>query len=379
MFDFIRSRTRAPQDAAPLDDSLDAFGSEQTSASASSRFADALKFRAPFNWRIAVLAAALIVIGGSLYQLRDRLPFMNVEAASASLTIESVPTGAEVFAAGAWQGRTPLTIAVSPGQHEFDLVHQGRHKALVADARAGAAVVHHVEFETVPETPKKASLSITTEPSKLRVTVDGVARGLSPLTVEEIDAGAHEITVAGTSGTISRKVELAAGESASVIISSIAAPARPAAAPSPAAGWLTVSAPVVLQVIEGKDIVGTSASPKIMLTAGTHQLRLANDALGFSERRVVQVRSGSTATIRVEMPTAPLSINALPWAEVWLDGVRIGETPIGNRPVTIGSHDLLFRHPEYGERRQTVTVTLTSRGRVSVDMKAADTKKKGGS
>jgi hypothetical protein len=379
MFDFIRSRTRAPQDAAPLDDSLDAFGSEQTPASASSRFADALKFRAPFNWRIAVLAAALIVIGGSLYQLRDRLPFMNVEAASASLTIESVPTGAEVFAAGAWQGRTPLTIAVSPGQHEFDLVHQGRHKALVADARAGAAVVHHVEFETVPETPKKASLSITTEPSKLRVTVDGVARGLSPLTVEEIDAGAHEITVAGTSGTISRKVDLAAGESASVIISSIAAPARPAAAPSPAAGWLTVSAPVVLQVIEGKDIVGTSASPKIMLTAGTHQLRLANDALGFSERRVVQVRSGSTATIRVEMPTAPLSINALPWAEVWLDGVRIGETPIGNRPVTIGSHDLLFRHPEYGERRQTVTVTLTSRGRVSVDMKAVDTKKKGGS
>jgi hypothetical protein len=91
--------------------------------------------------------------------------------------------------------------------------------------------------------------------------------------------------------------------------------------------------------------------------------------LGFSERRVVQVRAGSTASLKVEMPTAPLSINALPWAEVWLDGARIGETPIGNRPVRLGTHELQFRHPQYGERRETVTVTLTTRARVSVDMK----------
>ena len=369
MFDTLRNLSRAPRhEPATVEDSLDAFGSEQTPARQSSRFANLLRARPSINWRFAVLGAAILVGSVSVYQLRDRLPFMRVEAASATLTIESVPSGAEVLARGVWQGRTPLTISVAPGQHEFELVHQGRRKPLVALARPGAAVVHHVEFEMAPEAPKKSSLTITTQPATLRVLVDGVARGVSPLTVEEINPGPHEISIAAPGGTIVKKVDVAAGESASVIISSSAP--KPAAAPAgPAAGWLAVNSPVSLQVVEGNDVVGTSASSKIMLPAGTHQLLLSNAVLGFSERRVVQVRAGSTASLKVEMPTTPLSINALPWAEVWLDGARIGETPIGNRPVRIGTHELLFRHPQYGERRETVTVTLTTRARVSVDMK----------
>jgi len=69
------------------------------------------------------------------------------------------------------------------------------------------------------------------------------------------------------------------------------------------------------------------------------------------------------------MPNAPLSINAQPWAEVWVDGNRIGETPIGNHQVRIGSHEIVLRHPDLGERRQSVTVTLTTPARVSVDMR----------
>ena len=34
----------------------------------------------------------------------------------------------------------------------------------------------------------------------------------------------------------------------------------------------------------------------------------------------------------------------------------IGETPIGNYSLPIGSHEVVLRHPELGERRQTVMV-----------------------
>jgi hypothetical protein len=36
--------------------------------------------------------------------------------------------------------------------------------------------------------------------------------------------------------------------------------------------------------------------------------------------------------------------------------------------MTIGSHDVVFRHPQFGERRQTVVVTSTGPNRIAVDL-----------
>jgi hypothetical protein len=144
---------------------------------------------------------------------------------------------------------------------------------------------------------------------------------------------------------------------------------KPTTPAGPTAGWLSVNSSVPLDFLEGSSIVGTSQAAKIMMPVGRHELRFANSALGYSDRKTVDVRPGATASIRVDLPNAPLSINAQPWAEVWVDGNKIGETPIGNHQVRIGSHDIILRHPELGERRQSVTVTLTTPARVSVDMR----------
>ena len=62
-------------------------------------------------------------------------------------------------------------------------------------------------------------------------------------------------------------------------------------------------------------------------------------------------------------------LNAAPWAEVWVDGDKVGETPIGSVQVSIGPHEVVFRHPQFGEKRQAVSVTLKAPVRLSVDMK----------
>jgi hypothetical protein len=72
----------------------------------------------------------------------------------------------------------------------------------------------------------------------------------------------------------------------------------------------------------------------------------------------------------VELPYGSLSINAQPWAEVWIGSERIGETPIANLSRRVGSYDITFRHPELGERRETVLVTLRQPSRLGVDMRA---------
>jgi hypothetical protein len=69
------------------------------------------------------------------------------------------------------------------------------------------------------------------------------------------------------------------------------------------------------------------------------------------------------------MPQGVINLNATPWAEVWIDGRRIGETPIGNLPIAIGPHEVVFRNPQLGEKHQAVSVTLSAPVRLSVDMK----------
>jgi hypothetical protein len=64
----------------------------------------------------------------------------------------------------------------------------------------------------------------------------------------------------------------------------------------------------------------------------------------------------------------PMNVNARPWAEVTLDGESLGQTPISNSTVSVGTHQLAFRHPQLGERRQTVVVTAKGPNRVAVDL-----------
>jgi hypothetical protein len=69
------------------------------------------------------------------------------------------------------------------------------------------------------------------------------------------------------------------------------------------------------------------------------------------------------------MPKAAVALNAVPWAEAWVDGERIGETPIGSVSLAIGPHEVVFRHPDLGEKRVVTTVTLGTPAKVTVDMR----------
>jgi hypothetical protein len=134
-------------------------------------------------------------------------------------------------------------------------------------------------------------------------------------------------------------------------------------------GWVSVKAPFKLEIREGGQLLGSSDSDRIMMAAGRHELELLNGVLGYRATRVVQVAPGKVAAIAVDLPQGVVSLNASPWAEVWIDGQRVGDTPIGNLSVPIGPHEIVFKHPQLGEKKQAVSVTLGAPIRVSVDMR----------
>jgi hypothetical protein len=239
--------------------------------------------------------------------------------------------------------------------------------------------------------PALATLTIDSTPHGHQVVVDGVSRGATPATIT-VAQGEHLVVVGEGANTVTLPVTTRAGEQLrqNVVFQADAAPAaveaattasnpsRPSASgsvervviPSPVSkggGWLAVAAAIPVRISEDGVLLGSSETPRVMLPAGAHTLELRNDDLGFRDVRTVQIAEGKTIALSLALPRSVLHVNAVPWADVSIDGTRAGETPIGNYALTIGTHLVVFTHPQYGERRQSVAVTATGPARVSVD------------
>jgi hypothetical protein len=305
------------------------------------------------------LFAAVIAIG-VYWQGRQPSP---AAVASGSLRIESDPAGAEVRLNGTVKGTTPLSVTMPVGDYQLAVQHGSNIKQLPVNVSNGAVTVHHITWtDTSPAAlaADTGSLSVVTDSSGGQVIVDGEDRGPAPLTVRNLSTGQHKVVVRSGGATYSRTVQIEAGSTASLVIGG---------GGGVAPGWISINSPVAVQVFEGSRLIGTSEMDRIMLSGGEHELEVTADALGFRATRRVRVSAGQTAVVAVEVPRAPLSINAVPWAEVFIDGNRVGETPLGNLQQTLGQHEIVFRHPQLGERRMTATVTLKDINRVTMDMR----------
>jgi hypothetical protein len=289
----------------------------------------------------------------------------------ATLRIETTTPGVDVLVSGRTVGRTPVSLTLAPGVYPVQLAGGGGKRDFNVTLAGGASVVRNVDMPASPATDADdtlGSLAIQTEPDRLPVLVDGVERGVSPLTLTGLKPGEHLVAVRASGTTLRRTVTVVARER-TVLVVSPSERATPPTAAAGAGGWLTVSAPLALTIREAGKVIGTTESDRLMLPAGDHALELVNEGLDFSAKRTVKIEAGKTAVVKVDAPNGLLNINAQPWAEVWVDGQRIGETPIGNLSRPVGQHEIVLRHPEFGERRETVMVTLKQPARLGVDMR----------
>jgi hypothetical protein len=312
---------------------------------------------------LLVAAAVIILAGGGVYASR----YMSSRGGPAAptmgtLVVQSNPAGVQVFVDGEDHGQTPARISVKPGAHILELRGRGVPRVINLTVNAGAEVSHTVEFANTPET---GSLRVESQPAGAKVLVDGVDRGVAPVTVMELVPGDHEVILQTPLASARHVVNVQAGGTASLVAPVAAATANG----GPISGWLVVKAPFSLEIREEGRLLGTSDADRLMLASGRHDLQLVSDTMGYRSSRSITVMPGKVETIKVDLPNGTVSINATPWAEVWVDGQRVGETPIGNLSMPIGPHEVVFRHPQFGEKRHAISVTMQGTTRVVMDMK----------
>ncbi|HEY2152092.1 MAG TPA: PEGA domain-containing protein [Vicinamibacterales bacterium] len=310
-----------------------------------------------------VAIGVLVVSVGAVFGARRYFSAAAAPAPTGQLSISSTPTGAAVVVDGSSQGVTPVVLTLTPGAHLVELRGAGEPRTLPITMTAGAQMSQYVELPG-GAAPKLGQLQVRTEPAGAQVNVDGVARGRSPVLVSELTPGQHNVIVESELGTVRQSVAVEAGSTAALVV--------PLGAPeggAPVSGWISVAAPVDLQIFENKRLLGTSQSDRIMVAAGRHDIEIVNEPLGYRVVRTIQVAPGKVAPIKLEWPNGTIALNAVPWAEVWIDGNKVGETPIGNLSLPIGPHEVVFRHPDLGEQRHAATVSATTPARLSVDLR----------
>jgi hypothetical protein len=302
--------------------------------------------RRPRWWRsVAVLA---ILTGTAIF---TGMQWMGGRVRAGTVIIESAPAQAAVFIDGEQRGTTPLSLMLAPGEHSVELRQNDRQQTIALVVEPGTEITRHVEWGPVVAT---GSLTVTSEPPGARVTIDGTRAGQTPVTLSDLAVGRHTVVLESSAGSVASTVRIREGQTARLDVPIFS-------------GWLAVFAPVELQVLEGGRLLGTTTESRIMVAPGTHRIELVSELFGYRAIETVEVKPGEVKALSYE-PKGAVNFNAVPWAEVFVDGERVGETPLANILVTIGTREVVFRHPELGEHRRTVTVTQGDVLHVNTDL-----------
>ena len=316
----------------------------------------------PHRYRLIAAAVGVVLLVGALAAfLWSR---GGATTATGTLSVGTSPAGIAVFVDGQPHGVTPLGVQLPPGEHVIELRTDTERRRIPITLTAGGQVSQYFEFARAGATAT-GELLVRTEPLGAAVTVDGKYVGRSPVSVPDLAPGTHTVVMQNDTGTQTERVIIEDGRTASLVVS-----LGSAASKASTAGWIRLDAPADVQVLEDGRVVGSTELERIMLPVGRHDLEFVNTPLGYRERRTVQVNAGQTVTLKPTWPRGAMAINAIPWAEVFIDNTRVGETPIGNFAVPIGAHEVIFRHPELGERRMSVTVSVGEPLKVGVDLRS---------
>ena len=189
--------------------------------------------------------------------------------------------------------------------------------------------------------PPRGRLVISSQPVRAEIIINGRSHGLTPRTIG-VPPGEYILVLRRGASEVRQTVVVAGGAMVSIV--------APFQAGAVATGWLSMASAIDVDIFEGGVLVGSSRTPRIMLEAGSHTLEFVNEQTGSGTRGRCVFIPGTAEQIDVDLPVGTIHVNAVPWAEVWIDGTLVGQTPLGNHPVAIGPHRIVFRHPVLGEK-----------------------------
>ncbi len=188
-----------------------------------------------------------------------------------------------------------------------------------------------VQAKTTTPAGSTGILTIESIPTGAKVLLNGTHAGETPLRLEGLPEGRHTVTLVTDSVTVKRTVRVEAGKTVILDVPVFS-------------GWVAIFAPIVLEVSEGNKGLGSTDQGRILLAPGRHVLTVTNRSLGYSSTHTIEVGAGEETPLNLT-PTGTVNLNAVPWAEVWVDGTPCRRDPAGQPRGTARHARVRFQAP----------------------------------
>jgi hypothetical protein len=283
--------------------------------------------------------------------------------------VASTPGGAYVYIDDVYRATTASSGAESPVievtanvQHSIRISKSGYQDfATTFSVLPGDFRDFSTTLVAVTQTTTFGTIGVASVPTGAEVYIDGTYRGLTPtqsgaFLTQEVLAGQHIVTVQTTGyNPYSTKVDVASGQRKDVTATlQSAAPAGAIQVTSSPAG-----ATVTLDGLDPRTAPYTYQN----VAPGPHTILATLDGYQPYSSSVVVV-SGATAQASLTLIPVPTTVGSLhvtsspSGADIYLDGVYHGPTPITIGSLAAGNHVVILRLAGYQE--YTVTTTITA-------------------
>jgi hypothetical protein len=279
----------------------------------------------------------------------------------------STPGGALVYIDGTYRGVTPTgstqptAIEVTADlQHTARLVKKG-YQDYTTSFSVGAGQFRDISatLARVGPTPASGTITVRSSPGGARVYIDGTYYGTTPVQAgsplsQAVGAGRHRVSVERDGyATYSTTIDVVSGQASDVqaTLTSDRADGAIQVSTNPSGATVTLDHSVSL----------TAPATFPNVAPGVHTIVATLDGYG-EVSGTIQVNPGQTAQASLTLRPASTSVGAVrvqsipPAANIYLDGVYRGSTPMTIGSLAAGDHTVLLRRSGYREYTTTVRV-----------------------
>jgi hypothetical protein len=282
--------------------------------------------------------------------------------ANGTINASSTPTGADVLLDGLEKGITPLTISdVEAGTHALRLEKSGYYP-YQEDVMVTAGQTTSVTWilNAVPADGANGTINVSSIPTGADVLFDGMGKGITPLTIFDVEAGTHALRLEKSGYyPYQEDVMVTAGQTTSVTwtLSELTV--------EPVNGTLDIdSTPSGADVYLDGEIVGVTPVVLTDISPGEYTILIQKDGYEPFENPTVMVSAGNTtqvAAILQEISSSgtvgSLDISSIPSdADVYLDDAFEGHTPLRIVNLEEGSYMLRIDKAGYDSWIQAITI-----------------------
>ena len=186
-------------------------------------------------------------------------------------------------------------------------------------------------------------MKVESTPDGAEAIVDGRRYGKTPVTIPDLEVGAHTLVLKSAAGTITRRITIKNNQT-TLLSEAIFS------------GWLAIFSPIpITVVIDGKP-VSLTEDGRVMTTPGKHVVELVSERFNYRVTETLDVRPGETTPHTLTLPMGSVRVTAPEGTEIKVDGAPASGAPAEGLSMSIGSHEISATHPSLGERRASVDV-----------------------